>query len=136
MTQVRTEPVRVLIVDDSSESRDVCVRLLGRLGYPCEAVTGGPEALEALQRIRYGLVLMDCEMPEMDGFETVAAIRQLERNDGHPPVIALTGLDTEENRTRCLEAGMVDFIAKPFTIKTLKEKLAIHCVSHGESTDG
>lgn len=100
--------------------------MLDMLGHIVQAVENGRLAVEAVAQERYDLVLMDCQMPEMDGFTATATIRQQEREAGghrHLPIIALTANAMEGDRARCLAAGMDDYLAKPFTMAQLSEML-------------
>jgi PAS domain S-box-containing protein len=104
---------RVLVVDDNVVNQKVTVRQLHKLGIAAEAVGNGLEALTALEKIAYDLVLMDCQMPEMDGYEATAEIRRRQGDSSHTPVIALTASASDSDRDRCLAAGMDDFVTKP-----------------------
>lgn len=115
----------VLVVEDNDANRILALRMLERLGYAATAARNGREAVEAIAKDRYSLVLMDCQMPEMDGFEAARAIRQGEVAGGERlPIIAMTASATERDRLACLEAGMDDFIAKPVMIEVLSGALA------------
>ncbi len=113
---------RLLLVEDTPVNREVATGMLEILGYSVHAVENGRLALEAIARERFDLILMDCQMPEMDGFTATAAIRQQEnRSGGHHriPIIALTANAMDGDRTRCLAAGMDDYLAKPFAVAQL-----------------
>jgi two-component system sensor histidine kinase/response regulator len=115
---------RVLVVDDSEIIREVTTEMLRRMGHRCDAVGSGPQALQALQRQRFDLLLLDCEMPGMDGFETAWRIRALEAESGlRIPIIAFSASAPEMYRHRCLAAGMDDFLAKPIRPPALAETL-------------
>jgi CheY-like chemotaxis protein len=106
---------RLLVVEDNPINQRVAQHMLTRLGHSVDVVQNGREALERLARERYDLVFMDCQMPEMDGFEATKSIRSptstvLEHN---VPVIAMTANAFSEDRERCLAVGMNDFLAKP-----------------------
>ncbi len=107
--------VRILLVEDNTTNRIVCLEILGKLGYRAEAVPSGQGAIEAMRKLSYDLVLMDCQMPEMDGFEATRLIRSGESGVLNPavPIIALTAHAMKGDRERCLVAGMNDYLAKP-----------------------
>jgi CheY-like chemotaxis protein len=106
-------PPRVLVVEDSRVNQKVVVRLLGQLGCRADVASNGIEALTAHGRRAYNLILMDCQMPEMDGYEATAEIRSREQQGERIPIVALTGQATEAERQKCLQAGMDDYISKP-----------------------
>jgi signal transduction histidine kinase/CheY-like chemotaxis protein len=116
---------RVLVVEDNSVNQRVAVALLARAGYSTEVANNGQEALAALARIPFDLVLMDCQMPGMDGLEATRQLRAREqRSGGRMPVIAMTASAMEGDRERCLAAGMDDYLAKPVISAELYAKLA------------
>jgi CheY-like chemotaxis protein len=100
-------------VEDSRVNQKVVVRLLGQLGCRADVASNGIEALTAHGRRAYNLILMDCQMPEMDGYEATAEIRSREQQGERIPIVALTGQATEAERQKCLQAGMDDYISKP-----------------------
>ncbi len=108
-------PLRILVAEDNAVNQKLISGLLRRLGYQPQIVGHGLACLEALQRDRYDLVLMDCQMPEMDGYEATTRIRHGEAGEHHQGVriIALTAAAMVGDRERCLEAGMNDYITKP-----------------------
>ncbi|QEH31595.1 Signal transduction histidine-protein kinase BarA [Aquisphaera giovannonii] len=117
-------PLRVLLAEDNEVNRRVAIGMAERLGCAVEAVGNGREALEALDHGRHDLVLMDLQMPEMDGFAATAAIRERERRTGrHIPVIALTASAMQGDRDRCLSAGMDGYISKPIRPGALRDAL-------------
>jgi two-component system sensor histidine kinase/response regulator len=119
----RRDSVRVLVAEDNPVNQRLTVRQLKRLGIVAEAVANGVEAVDAIKRIPYDLVLMDCQMPEMDGFEATRLIRKHEEGRRHTPVIALTANALQGDRERCLDAGMDDYLAKPVSETDLARTL-------------
>jgi TMAO reductase system sensor TorS len=114
-------PRRVLIAEDNAVNRLVATAQLKKLGYAADSVTNGLEVLEALSRIPYDIILMDCQMPELDGYETTRQVRQ---RGGHQPyIIALTASAMQGDRELCLAAGMDDYITKPVRTAALKAAL-------------
>ena len=96
----------------------VSVQQLKHLGYRVDAVDNGRQALEALERQRYDLVLMDCQMPEIDGYQATQRIRERETGE-RVPIVALTAHAMKGDREKCIAAGMDDYIAKPYREETL-----------------
>jgi len=116
-------PSRVLVVEDEVVNLNVLVALLQNLGYQVDAVANGLDAVDACARVMYDAVLMDCQLPQMDGFKATAWIRQREARSRRTPIIALTGADEPGDRERCLSAGMDDHLAKPVRLQTLDAAL-------------
>ncbi|MGH9391599.1 MAG: response regulator, partial [Vicinamibacteria bacterium] len=116
--------LRVLIVEDNEVNQRVTGRILGKLGYQTDVAATGHEAVEALSRRGpYAAVIMDWQMPDMDGFKATAEIRRLERARLRTPIIAMTASAMAGDRERALESGMDDYIAKPVRIGELKQAL-------------
>ena len=115
--------LRVLVVEDNTVNRRLLVRQLARLGCTVDAAASGLDGLASLQNGEYGLVFMDCQMPGLCGLETTAEIRRREAGRCRVPIVALTANASEEDRRRCLESGMDDFLAKPATLESLNEAL-------------
>ncbi len=115
---------RVLVVEDDAVSQQVALGQLEELGYQADAVADGQEALEALARQRYDLVLMDCQMPRLDGYETTRRLRQRETDGERVPVVAITAHAMDGDREKCLAAGMDDYITKPYREEILSEVLS------------
>ncbi len=128
----RQKSARVLIADDHRVNQQVTSLLVERLGHRADVVFNGYEALEAVSRQPYDLVLMDCQMPEMDGYQATKEIRGGESQGTHIPIIALTANAMQGDRDRCLEAGMDDFVSKPVKIEELKMVLDRWIVLSGE----
>jgi|GEM_PF-4722639 len=120
---LETQSANLLLVEDNPVNQKVALGLLRRLGYEADAVSSGVEALEAARGGSYSAILMDCQMPGMDGFEATAAIRRLDGPISRAPIIALTANAMPGDRERCLEAGMDDYIPKPVQIDRLSEVL-------------
>jgi CheY-like chemotaxis protein len=122
--QVPSHRGHILVVDDNRTNQILAVRLLDWLGYSADVAANGREAVEAAGRHDYGAILMDCHMPEMDGYEATAEIRRREGTVRHLPIIAMTAAVLAEERARCLAAGMDDFIAKPVSLDNVRDTLA------------
>lgn len=116
----RSEGLHVLIAEDMLVNQIVAIKMLEKLGHLPKAVSNGKEALKELQLGSYGLILMDCEMPEMDGYEATRRILELAPD---LPVIGQTAHAMLDERRECLAAGMVDHIAKPIDFKLLVDMI-------------
>ena len=117
--------IKVLLAEDNPVNQKVIVGMLKKLGISCEAVNNGRQAGDALQQGQFDLILMDCEMPVMDGFEATTRIREWEQQTGRPPIpiIALTAHIMNEHKEHSLQAGMDAYLSKPVDIKVLHETL-------------
>ena len=112
---------RILLAEDNLVNQKIAMRLLEKAGLNADLAKNGREAVEAVQKVSYDLILMDCQMPEMDGFEATAAIRKLEEaTRKHTPIVALTANAMTGDRERCLDCGMDDYVSKPFDVKALQ----------------
>jgi CheY-like chemotaxis protein/HPt (histidine-containing phosphotransfer) domain-containing protein len=114
---------RVLLVEDNQVNQRVAVRLLERLGVRCDVASNGADAVDAVARQPYDLVLMDCQMPVLDGYEATRRIRTSEGESPRTPVVALTAGALDGDRERCLAAGMDEYITKPIRIEELQRVL-------------
>jgi CheY-like chemotaxis protein len=114
----------VLLVEDNPVNQKLAARMLQKAGVRCDVAGNGREALAAVERASYDLVLMDCQMPEMDGFEATRLIRARERETGgHLRIVAMTANAMQGDRERCLEAGMDDYLSKPIKVDEFTRKL-------------
>jgi PAS domain S-box-containing protein len=125
LNEARRRQVRILLAEDNPTNQQVALGILEKLGFSADTVADGREAIRALGTDPYDLVLMDVQMPEMDGFEATRAIRSGKAGvlDPKVPVIAMTAHAMKGDRERCLEAGMDDYISKPITPQALAEAL-------------
>ncbi|MHB8066352.1 MAG: response regulator [Desulfobaccales bacterium] len=117
-------PLRILLAEDNAVNQKVALRLLERLGYGADVAVNGLEAVDAVQRQAYDVVLMDVQMPEMDGLEASRRIKGSAAAASGPRIIALTADAMQGDRERCLAAGMDDYITKPISVEALVAALA------------
>jgi len=114
---------RVLVADDNAVNQRVAVAMLRKLGFHADTAGNGVEALQALGKNAYDLLLIDCQMPVVDGYEATRAIRAREVEGTHLPVVAMTAHTMQEDLDACLAAGMDDYLLKPISLSSLSEKL-------------
>ncbi len=117
---------RILLAEDNPINQRIAERMLKHLGYPVDVVANGLDALKALEHQHYDVVLMDIQMPEMDGLEAARAIRSRLSTNEQPRIIAVTAFALDYSREMCIEAGMDDYIAKPVKKGDLAEILKRH----------
>jgi CheY-like chemotaxis protein/anti-sigma regulatory factor (Ser/Thr protein kinase) len=116
-------PLRVLIAEDNPVNQLVATRMCERLGYRIDVVGNGLEALQMIDQVPYDLVLMDVQMPEMDGLETTRRIHTMLPPERRPRITAMTASAMESDRIECMEAGMDDYVSKPVTMDALESAL-------------
>jgi len=128
--------LRVLLTEDNAVNQKLAVRLLEKRGHSVVVASNGREALEALSRDAFDVVLMDVQMPEMDGFEATRKIRERERDSGdHVPIIAMTAHAMKGDRERCLEEGMDGYISKPLRPSELFESIESLAAASGAGSE-
>jgi CheY-like chemotaxis protein len=128
---VPEKAIRVLVAEDNTVNQQVAVLLLKKLGYHADVVANGFDVLSAVRRADYDVILMDCQMPEMDGYE---ATRRLRLDGRKMKVIAMTAHAMEGDRDVCLSAGMDDYVSKPIRLPELQAAMA-RCTSDDLSRD-
>ncbi len=117
-------PLRILLAEDNATNQKLALRLLARMGYQADVAASGLEVLQALERQLYDVVLMDVQMPEMDGLEATRRLRRELPVERQPRVIAMTANAMQGDREMCLAAGMNDYVSKPIRIEVLVEALS------------
>ncbi len=116
-------PLRILLAEDNTVNQKVALKILEKMGYRADVSGNGIEVLQAINKIKYDLILMDILMPEMDGYETTRVIRKEYPEDSRPKIIAMTANAMQGDREKCIEAGMDDYISKPVRVEELQEAL-------------
>ncbi|VVB71029.1 Methanogenesis regulatory histidine kinase FilI [uncultured archaeon] len=123
VNRAKTHDLRILLTEDNLINQKVAIQMLKRLGYKADIAFNGLEVLSALRREHYDVVLMDIQMPEMDGLEATRRIRAMKMPANQPCIIAMTAYALEGDREECLKAGMDDYISKPIKIEELQKAL-------------
>jgi CheY-like chemotaxis protein len=116
-------PLRILLAEDNVVNQKLALRLLSQMGYRADVASNGIEAIEALERQTYDVVLMDVQMPEMDGLEASRRITQRWQPDQRPRIVAMTANAMQGDRDECMAAGMDDYVTKPIRVDALVEAL-------------
>ena len=111
---------RILVVEDNPVNQRIALRMLDRAGFAADAVSSGRQAMEEIRARDYALILMDVQMPDMDGFETTAEIRRFQADRARTPILAMTANAMSGDREKCLAAGMDDYLSKPVQIAALR----------------
>jgi CheY-like chemotaxis protein len=116
-------PLDILLAEDNVVNQKVALLLLDRLGYRADVAASGQEVVEAVERQHYDVILMDVHMPEMDGIEATQRVFAMLPESEYPYIIAMTAAAMQEDRERCRQAGMHNFISKPFKVDELVRAL-------------
>jgi len=116
-------PLRILLAEDNVVNQKLALRLLQQMGYRADLASNGSEAIECVERQPYDVILMDVQMPEMDGLEASRRITAQWRQDRRPRIVAMTANAMQGDREMCLAAGMDDYITKPIRVDQLIEAL-------------
>ena len=118
----KQHPLRILLAEDNAVNQKLALRLLEQMGYRADVASNGLEAVESLERQAYDVILMDMQMPEMDGLDATRAIRKL-HNIAQPRIVAMTANAMQGDRELCLAAGMDDYVSKPIRVPELVQAL-------------
>ena len=114
---------RILVVEDNVVNQKMAVRMLEKMGCSVDVAGNGLEAVRMVEQLSYDLVFMDCQMPEMDGYEATAEIRRRQGSSKHTPIVAMTANAMQGDRERCIDAGMDDYVAKPVKKEAVSEAI-------------
>ncbi|MBL8149567.1 MAG: response regulator [Blastocatellia bacterium] len=123
LTLLKQNRLRLLVAEDNIVNQRVIVRMLDKLGYAADVIANGKEAVDAALRVPYDLILMDCQMPDMDGYEATIEIRDREEKGRRTPIIAMTANAMQGDKERCLSIGMDDYLSKPIKMDELSTML-------------
>ncbi len=115
---------RVLVVEDNAVNQKVALGIMKKMGCRADVAVNGVEAVKAVSKLSYDLILMDCQMPEMDGYEATATIRRIEGEMRHTPIVAMTANALKEDYQRCIDSGMDDYISKPVQLSDINRVLS------------
>ena len=129
LRRARARNLWVLVVEDNDVNRFIAQRLVEKQGYRCEAVSNGAEAVRAVASQAYDVVLMDCQMPVMDGYDAARQIR--DEVVEQPIIIAMTANNQADERTLCIRAGMDDYLPKPLDLEAMGEMIDKHLAYRG-----
>jgi CheY-like chemotaxis protein len=120
----KKEKLKILVAEDNFVNQRLVKELLRRQGYSVDIVENGLKLFEVMEKSKYDVILMDVQMPVMDGLEATSIIREIEKETGgHIPIIGITAYSMKADRDRCLEAGMDDYLAKPFSKEEFYKKI-------------
>lgn len=134
-TSLSNKRPKILLVEDNELNRKIVIAMLKTQNLTCDVTINGLEAYQAVLRKNYDIVFMDCQMPEMDGYQTTEKIRRLEGNHKHTTIIAMTANAMEGDKERCIEAGMDDYIKKPINFDDLFQMIADNIEGHELSSE-
>ena len=123
VAELQKKRVRILLAEDNSTNQKLALHIINKLGYRADAVSDGQEAVQAVKQTSYDLILMDIQMPEMDGYVATRTIRKLRIENRNLPIIAMTANAMKGDREKCLQAGMDDYLAKPINPQELMDKI-------------
>lgn len=121
--EIKKKNTRILLAEANLINQKVALHLLKKFGYSADVVKNGQEAVEALKEVSYSLILMDIQMPEMDGYEATKQIRVMNNDRKDVPIVAMTANAMKGDREKCLEAGMNDYISKPVKPQNLLDAI-------------